>query len=69
MHSDVVEVIVVVSVAAGLLGFAAAVLLTCISLAKTRLVSVISYVTIALFAVAAVVMVLSALGLTWRYCR
>ena len=70
MHGgQVFGLVLAVAVIAALLGFMATVMLTCIALAKTRLVTVMGYVVIGLLVlVALAALVLSAvpgMGLMW----
>ena len=63
MNSDVIGIVLAVVIVVALLSFMAVVLLTCISLAKTRLVTVFGYVAIGLLALVAVLAALASLGL------
>jgi hypothetical protein len=54
----VIGVVLVVAIVAALLGFMAAVMLTCIAMAKTRLVTIFGYVVIGVLALVALLSVL-----------
>ena len=57
MMQGVIGVVLVVAIVAALLGFMATVMLTCIALAKTRLVTIFGYVVVGVLALVAVLSV------------